>query len=261
MRGIRIPQHIQKAMIEAYLSGMKMREVGQKFGYSRSSCGEILVRTGVVSRQRQVRKANQDDFNAGVIQCLRCGIKKPMDCFAQARRVKLGRVRCCRDCNSEISGTKRRQKPPERILSESERAYLAGLIDGEGCIGLTKYHSRILRQDRIGCYCARMSIAMTGKELYDFQAEIGVGKIRTQKRQHAHWKDVHVWHMGANACRTILPQVIPYLRFKRQQAILLLEYLNLSAHVAKRDGKAVDDYWVKVDRIREELTALNKRGG
>jgi hypothetical protein len=68
-------------------------------------------------------------------------------------------------------------------LSKTEAAYIAGLIDGEGTVTLTRKHKKENRQ-----LC--VSISSTEIDLLDFVASVaGVGKItnkQTSKSHHSH---------------------------------------------------------------------------
>ena len=134
-------------------------------------------------------------------------------------------------------------------------AYLAGLIDGEGCIGIAK-SSKQFRHD------ARLTIGMTdGEYLTALADELGIGYLYSQKRaQRPGWKRRTCLSFGATACRILLPCVLPYLRLKRRQAELLLEYLELAAHKYTKPGRANKIYRAKVTAVYKALRALNKKG-
>jgi hypothetical protein len=67
-----------------------------------------------------------------------------------------------------------------RLLSENDAAYIAGLIDGEGTITLTRKHKKENRQ-----LC--ISISSTEKNLLEFVlAATGVGKITNKRISKSH---------------------------------------------------------------------------
>jgi hypothetical protein len=134
-----------------------------------------------------------------------------------------------------------------RMLTIDEAAYLAGLIDGEGTISLSRRHANERRQ-------LVVSISSTEPELVDWAASTtGVGKItrkRTLSDKHAPGLTYSVSNRQALA---VLKQVVPYLRsYKRLRARLVLDkYLALTP----RNGKYTDK--VSLQREVLETTFLN----
>jgi hypothetical protein len=114
-------------------------------------------------------------------------------------------------------------------LSKVDAAYIAGLIDGEGTVTLTRKHRNENRQ-----LC--VSISSTEIALLDFVLiTAGVGKITNKnvtKSHHTHSFAYAVYNRQALA---LLEQTLPFLRsYKRKRASLILEqYLA----VTPRNGK------------------------
>jgi hypothetical protein len=70
--------------------------------------------------------------------------------------------------------------PAIRSLSEVEAAYIAGIVDGEGTITLTRRHRRESRR-------AVVSISSTEKPLLLYvQSTIGAGRITNKTTSKAH---------------------------------------------------------------------------
>lgn len=116
-----------------------------------------------------------------------------------------------------------------RQLSSAERGYIAGPIDGEGTVTLSRKHAADLRH-------VVVSISNTERELLDHVlALVGCGKItkkKTAKPIHALSMTYAVWNRQA---LSLLLQVEPYLRsYKRMRAQLILKhYIRLTP----RNGK------------------------
>lgn len=114
-------------------------------------------------------------------------------------------------------------------LSPETAAYIAGLIDGEGTITLTRLHANENRR-------LVVSIANTELQLLQFVVDqLGAGKI-TRKRTTS---DLHTpsfcYAVSSSQALILLQQVFPYLRsYKRQRAELALN--NYSA-LTPRNGK------------------------
>jgi hypothetical protein len=116
-----------------------------------------------------------------------------------------------------------------RTLTSEDAAYLAGLIDGEGTISLSRRHATERRQ-------LVVSISSTERALVDWaERATGVGKVtrkRTSSEKHAPGLTYSVSNRQALA---LLEQVIPYLRsYKKFRARLVLDqYVALTP----RNGK------------------------
>jgi hypothetical protein len=144
-------------------------------------------------------------------------------------------------------------------LNETEKAYLAGFMDGEGCVA-------ILRQ-RSG-----KSISMTYKlvvilvqadrpMLQGLVETLGCGKIYSQ-RSGAYY---HLQFVGALAEEFLL-QILPYLRAKRQQAELAIEFRKVSRWKSQGTGSIVDPetnalrerYWMEMRSLRHNGLSENR---
>lgn len=151
---------------------------------------------------------------------------------------------------------------PSIKLSPTQKAYLAGLVDGEGYIGIVRTRKQPTSTNPDPLHLnAYMSIGMTdGDYLVNLAGEIGVGNTYRQKRQREHWKIRTDWRLCGNACRALLPQIVKYLRLKKPQAKLLLRYLELSAHKPCKNPPRNREYKKKVLALYDQMKALNRKG-
>lgn len=189
-------------------------------------------------------------------KCTICKQEKSKEDFCRNITSSDGLHYRCKDCEYAARGHKTRLKPPVLNLTEIQKAYLAGLIDGEGYIGLAKPKRKTGPYKGSHYIYARMAIAMTTPMLNLIQEEYKIGKIYpprpSKNKKH---KDRLDWHIYSNECRSLLPLIIPYLKVKQKQAGLLLEYLKLADHKDKSEL-----YRNKVNDIYLQLRLLNKRG-
>ena len=114
-------------------------------------------------------------------------------------------------------------------LSDVDAAYIAGLIDGEGTITLTRKHRNENRQLAI-------SISNTDKGLLEFVLlTIGAGKITAKRTTRPHHTPSYTYAIYNRQALRLLEQVHPHLRtYKRERATLILrDYLALTP----RNGK------------------------
>lgn len=101
-------------------------------------------------------------------------------------------------------------------------SYLAGIIDGEGCIRLQtiKNNSRWNIQ-----YHAAISVGMTNKKVIQLFADRYGSKIGVECVPNA--KVIYRWKKAGNKIvPPILTELLPYLIIKRPQAKLVLKYYN-----------------------------------
>ena len=102
-------------------------------------------------------------------------------------------------------------------------AYIAGLIDGEGCIYICKEkkNGRVIR------YRVRLQITNTNKLLIDFlKNSIGFGYVTSGIKIRDGWKTRYDWIVMNGQARDVLNKCIPYLVIKKQQAELAFQFLD-----------------------------------
>ncbi|MCC9609491.1 LAGLIDADG family homing endonuclease [Blastopirellula sp. JC733] len=144
-------------------------------------------------------------------------------------------------------------------LDSTELYYLAGFFDGEGYIGIQKV-SRSDRANRVS-YQARAIIGHTSVELLNKLREMtGLGKIFFHGPETDRRKESHQLSWTPNDLRALLPQLLPCLYLKRQQAELVSKYLSFAGQVNHKDAVAVAEYNAKCEEIYDQVSILNRRG-
>jgi hypothetical protein len=130
---------------------------------------------------------------------------------------------------AQIVGDSMSTSPDPLSINQIDAAYIAGIVDGEGTITLTRKHRNEHRQ-------LAVTISSTERCLLEFvRATCGVGKItnkRVSKSNHAPSFTFSVYNRQA---LILLEHISPYLRtYKRHRAELILaNYLDLTP----RNGK------------------------
>jgi len=122
-------------------------------------------------------------------------------------------------------------------LSETEKGYLAGIIDGEGCIMLARHLGKRGKY----VYHVYVAIANTSVALHHWleQRLPGAGYVRQRRRVKVDarstsnqplWRTGYDWIISGNrVAMVLLREITPYLVIKRAQAELLAGgYLHLS---------------------------------
>jgi len=112
-----------------------------------------------------------------------------------------------------------------------EAAYIAGIIDGEGTITLTRIHEK---EHRRPC----VTIASTDKELLDYIQKLTNGTINSKKNYNPirHKDSYTLCIKNKETVLTLLKNVSPFLRVdkKRNRALWILDNYE---KVTLRNGK------------------------
>jgi hypothetical protein len=129
-------------------------------------------------------------------------------------------------------------------VQKSDLAYAAGIMDGEGSFTVSY-------SPRWKSFIGDIGFAMTKPEIvYLFQQWFG-GAVSYSVPKNPKHSDVYRWRIHSiEKRRKFILAILPYLRLKREQALLFLKFVDLPPN------------WAKDDRMKivEEIQKLNKRG-
>ena len=111
-------------------------------------------------------------------------------------------------------------------MSPEERAYIAGIIDGEGSIMLIRFHKN---QHPAPC----INISSASHELLQWVLDTSkMGRIQSKKNYNPHkHQDSYTYTVRYNDAIELLSQIEPYLiiQSKKQRAkMILTEYKSLT---------------------------------
>lgn len=144
----------------------------------------------------------------------------------------------------------------DKQMSPTEAAYLAGFIDGEGTITLTRTKRH---ENRAGFrYQPALSIAQSRRSaLRRIVRLCGNGRLIPHRTPDGpHQKQGYRVQFTPGQIRHVLPQVLPYLIVKRAQATLMLRVLPLMVP----GTNYTQDRWDVIERFRNQFRFLNQRG-
>lgn len=124
-------------------------------------------------------------------------------------------------------------------LTKIEKAYMAGLFDGEGCIVIAEE----VRHSKVISY--RLQIALGNQDepvIFWLKAKFG-GRVGLNKRPDK----MRYWVASSREAGAILKQIVPFLQIKKQQCLLALSFLEIGRgnHRAKL-------------KMKREISSLNK---
>ena len=137
-----------------------------------------------------------------------------------------------------------------------DHAYVAGLVDGEGCIHLDTPR---------GTYRARLSIGMTQPAyglLRELQ-EIWGGTMYQQRMATDRWAAAWTWHLTGEKAERLILAIRPFLRLKGQQADLAVrvEEIRRSLPLRPNGQKAwTPEGRAACEALKQQMHALNSKG-
>ena len=133
---------------------------------------------------------------------------------------------------------------------------MAGLVDGEGWVGIHQLGKKDGKSRRMGQYRICLEVANTNYAMVDFihQRFGGSVSFRKQKnRSKAHWK----WRVSSYNAMLALDALYPYLLVKRPQAKLCRRFQRYTQSPSRIP---TDKAFALQARIYEEVKLLNRRG-
>ncbi len=133
-------------------------------------------------------------------------------------------------------------------LISSVAAYIAGLVDGEGTITLSRLHKQANR---------RLVVTIANTELVLLQfvlTHVGAGKITRKRTTSAKHAPSYCYAISSRQALALLKQLLPYLQsYKRQRAALALEHYEA---LTPRNGKYTTQGLERRHRFEEALLAM-----
>jgi hypothetical protein len=147
----------------------------------------------------------------------------------------------------------------EYSLLDVKYAYLAGLIDGEGCVSIINTTS----VDRPGLhYQLRLMISMTHQPTIEFLAKEFGGRVNAVQ-QNKKWKTRYAWIVCSMNAKKLLTRTQPYLICKQEQARLGIMFQEqLEEHIefyGSRYSLSKEETEIR-EKIVAKMHELNKRG-
>lgn len=132
-------------------------------------------------------------------------------------------------------------------INSEDVAYFAGLFDGDGSVGVYN------RSDKSG-YISSVIITNTKREPLDELTSIFGGYVSVRKQDYKKYKFLYNWHVYGKDQIRFLMAILPFLRIKRQQVELFLEYKVMYARGKKYSNPTHE----KICEIMVEMKKLKK---
>lgn len=157
-------------------------------------------------------------------------------------------------------------------MSKLTAAYIAGFVDGEGYIGITKDNSR-RNYRRTDFYKAVVKVANTNKEIIQWLKDSFGGTLYYRKRDNDNWKNALCWTLEGKNLIPFIDKIYPYLRVKKKQAEIVKKFRKTfkkgSYSYIKRDARnggtfvsttLNKDVVQHREALYKQIRELNKKG-
>ena len=147
-------------------------------------------------------------------------------------------------------------------VRDTDIAYIAGFIDGEGWIGISR--SRAARSYRPS-YSPKICVTSTKREILDWiRGKLQCGFVCKGKRiktRNDKWNDSFMWAISSRAILQIAPLLMPYVHLKKRQLKIATQIarinLSLRAHPTGKRNSQSTEYTLA--KLWTELKELNRR--
>lgn len=199
-----------------------------------------------------------------VKHCPRCNRDLFIDDFYKDRKCKDGHQNWCKKCDTDYRRTheglsienkmnnskKRLEQKVVNKLSDTDAAYIAGFLDGEGSISLNKSHKN---DGRTPSYSLSVKITQNDRNVLDWiKVTVGMGTICTHSYRS------NQWTFRSYRVIDFLKQIYPYLKVKRIQADVAFKYLDTVVFASEGKNKLPKKVVDKREVLRNEMLAANR---
>ena len=143
-------------------------------------------------------------------------------------------------------------------MKDWQLAYIAGVIDSDGCISL-------ILNSKTGWVRPRVAINQVQPEAIDFIISLFGGNLYiAEQPEESVWKDRYEWRLySLRKVKPFLIAILPFLQIKSRQAQLVIEFCSLRLNkLGKRyqGGKHNKTYTEREMIVFDNVKSLNQRG-
>jgi hypothetical protein len=142
------------------------------------------------------------------------------------------------------------------MRTEAEKAYLAGILDGEGCVGVAWREGKYLTPT--------IQVVNTNPILLDWLHDRYGGSVRGRPDVRLNRKPSFCWTVCGQKALTVLRDARPYLLLKTEQADILLAIPRQSTKERDVLGRIKGSFGpadlAANQTVKARITELNRRG-
>lgn len=142
-------------------------------------------------------------------------------------------------------------------MQPTEAAYVAGLLDGEGCISISFRGARAVSREVNTQVNIQVTCSMTDRQTVEWLAKVTGTEDKVyfvKSRNEAH-RDQWCWRPGIRKASEVLEECLPYMITKRRQAEILVELVKIRSASTRSERR-----WKGQFRLVTENLELNRRG-
>lgn len=155
--------------------------------------------------------------------------------------------------------TRGKQAPPAKNPTELEISYLAGLMDADGCIAMSKMIAGP-QKTKNHRYAATMNIVNTSPDLMKWLVEKFGGIYRQRRRMSEKHKPTFDWYFNNGKALWILKLIEPFLVVKKERARVVIEFLENRVLPSGFFKRIPDEEAKRREALYQRMKSLNQFG-
>lgn len=143
--------------------------------------------------------------------------------------------------------------------TETDYAWAAGIIDGEGCIFIARKFSTRKSGTKTTNYCIGIKVTM-GHEPTVTRLREMFGQGSSHTVQQVGWNPAYTWLAQAKICKAVLDCVEPYIYTKKDEVAVAKEFLALPGwHGGRYRGSKDEAYQQREYELWDRMRRLKPR--
>jgi hypothetical protein len=149
-------------------------------------------------------------------------------------------------------------------IDEPTLSYVAGIVDGEGCIAIRR--CKPTGSTKSTRYVAIVTVGNTSRNLIEYLVGLyGFGCV-TYRAPTKVRRGSYLWTVESKNARDVISPLRDYLLIKREQADVLVEFVNgfesfKGARPGRKGGTFVSDVeMIRRRALHDRMRALNRTG-
>jgi len=143
--------------------------------------------------------------------------------------------------------------PIDLVLKPTDLAYIAGIIDGEGCITINVTKNDSFRSRSIQ-HILKVIVRMVEEEAIIFLRNKFGGSISIQKPSKGRIRFVYQWTLCGKYASSFLAKILPYLKVKANQAKV---GINFQAGFPKQRHPLSQEEFTRRNFLYNQMRELN----
>lgn len=143
-------------------------------------------------------------------------------------------------------------------MNKDDIAYAAGLFDAEGCVLISKQKGTIRMIHPL--HTLRVKLGCVNQSAMNWFGENFGGPISSVKPKKERRKIFFHWQKSSNRGADFLRKILPYLKIKKPQAELALQFQNEVKIKPKRECKEITPESLRLrEKLKNQISLLNQR--